>query len=952
MSFISTADLQAEFNNLDLCDQAWDEVLDICEERKIKHICVLGDLKQAMNPVDIRVIKWWFYAIKRAKKRGIVVLVILGNHDRVGQHSEADNWLAILRRAGAITYDRPAIYNTGEERLFILPYCGTGEAKRSARDFITKNSPDRERDILLFHHDVLGAKYNRQGSESDAKLGVSDLFSTRYRYCISGHIHFPQRIESREKIRGILQRTFVYYVGSPFSHDWGEVNQRKRYLVVHGRGITSVRSKIPGWYDPSVSGFESCTPHSWKGSRIRIRVSCDSSTDYGRALERARKDAERKYKGAIVYVQPIFKDRTSPEVGIKSSDSDERKIEEFVRQYGKDRRDGLRHEAVVKYLCKRLSKFSSGLRRDSAFEFTKAKGKNFGSYEKVKINFDETGIVVVQGINYDRSTNCSNGSGKTTIFQLLPVALFGRNFKDQKSDAWANRWRKGSATAVVVGKTVNGNTIRIKRGRRPPLLTLKVNGIDKSSGMKSNEKTGTQALIEQATGFTWSTLANAVYIDRSVANAFLSGTKKQRTEVLSRFQNLERFDKALKLVRDDIKDNESSLQRVRERMERIRGSIEEGRNSLSEMREIQHTQIDGAYKSYKKAKRELKVWVSTYGKQLKKHLANAETLEKIYNQRMKFESDAEQYKSKLQSEYDRLKDESEDWIKFRTNKECPTCHQEVEKNWIKEHSNKLAEELLKLDKKLMIAEKAVTKCKVRTQEADGAFSELQVKISKLEKDRNIKKAFIQTAKEQYQELASSKHGSSTIIGKAKDKLKEFKHKLEKLIHDKRKLKSKRAIYNFAAEAFSRDGIPAFLNRQLCPVLNHAAAYYSELFCDSDIGIRFEIEDGEFNPIIINARGGESIDDQSTGERALAGLIASFALREVAPKTNILILDEPGEGLDVPPARQFAQALQKLKSKFCTIYIATHNQAMLSELSGERTLVVKKKNKISKIVSGD
>jgi DNA repair exonuclease SbcCD ATPase subunit len=148
------------------------------------------------------------------------------------------------------------------------------------------------------------------------------------------------------------------------------------------------------------------------------------------------------------------------------------------------------------------------------------------------------------------------------------------------------------------------------------------------------------------------------------------------------------------------------------------------------------------------------------------------------------------------------------------------------------------------------------------------------------------------------------------------------------------------------EAFSRDGIPAFLNRQLCPILNKAASHYSELFSDNEIQIQFKVEKGEFIPQIINPKGGESIEDQSTGERALAGLIASFALREVAPRCNLLVLDEPGEGLDSQTAKQFARALQHLVKRFKSIWVVTHNQNILSELSGERTLTVVKQNGIS------
>ena len=133
MSILFTADIQAEWGNLDLCQQMWDEVVEICKKEKIKYIAILGDLKQAHNPVDIRVIKWWQKAIRTAKKLNIVVIIMLGNHDRVGAYSNADNWLSILKRAGAVTFDKPATFTADDITLYLLPFDNETNTRLGAR---------------------------------------------------------------------------------------------------------------------------------------------------------------------------------------------------------------------------------------------------------------------------------------------------------------------------------------------------------------------------------------------------------------------------------------------------------------------------------------------------------------------------------------------------------------------------------------------------------------------------------------------------------------------------------------------------------------------------------------------------------------------------------------------------------------------------------------------------
>lgn len=80
-----------------------------------------------------------------------------------------------------------------------------------------------------------------------------------------------------------------------------------------------------------------------------------------------------------------------------------------------------------------------------------------------------------------------------------------------------------------------------------------------------------------------------------------------------------------------------------------------------------------------------------------------------------------------------------------------------------------------------------------------------------------------------------------------------------------------------------------------------------------------------------------------GESAMAGLISAFALREAAPKTNLLILDEPASNLDPESAKQFAKGLLRLKDRYETVIVTTHSPIIEGLLAGETTWTVSKKN---------
>src|ERR1700722_47271 len=866
MSFIVTGDLQAEWSNLDLCEKAWAEVLHICTKRKLKTIVFCGDGKEAYDPVSIRVIKFWQWAIRRAKRMDIRVIYLLGNHDRIATYSEAGDWLSIIRRAGAITFSSPGIVNDGDRRLFMLPYAKVKVVKQWALKLL-KHDPDKSKDVLFFHQNLLEARYSQHGQQSDSSLSVSDLFSDRYFACIGGDIHLPQKVEN------------TYYVGSPFCFDWGEVNQRKRYLVVGGSKIQSVHSRIPRWFDPSVNGFESSQPRTWNGARIRIVVQCDAHTDYERAIEKARRHAQKSYPGAELFVVPKFADERREDTGISTSETDEHKIKQYLRS---SKCSSALQKLALEYMLEKLSHFGHGLRTGSRFKFLWAKAKNYLSFEKVKFDFRQRGIVVIRGVNQDRD-NKSNGSGKTSLTNLIPVAWFGRTFKGQAHNRWSNRFHpKEQAYVEICGRDVKNRKIQVMRGRRPTELKLLVNGHNESAGMKSTDSTGTQAHVEQVTGFTWDTLANAVYIDRSICDAFLSGTKAQRTEVLSRFQNLERFTKALKLVKKEAKENDDRYHIVKEQLSSVRGSIEERKQSLHELEKVHKTQVGMLRQGYDQHKRNYKRWKKVQKPLLAIARLNAKDLDKKYDQLWN-------ELQKMERDYAILDDATntaQAWVKkwrhLKSKSYCPTCYQDLTRKTMHYHTEKAKHGFHRAEQKAKSKSKELVKLRRELDRVNDKREDTATRVSRFCEDERHLRDDVHNAHKQFRELTNHQH-SVQLIEKTKDKLVSLHYLKNKLKQRKEKFRGREKLYEYAMQAFSRDGIPAFLNRALCPVLNRASDYYSELFSNKEIQVRFKVEDGEFVPQIINAKGGEGIKDQSEGERALAGLISSFALREAAPE---------------------------------------------------------------------
>jgi DNA repair exonuclease SbcCD ATPase subunit/DNA repair exonuclease SbcCD nuclease subunit len=928
MKVLFTSDTQADFDNLELCRKSVEEILQLKDQHGFQVVVHCGDLKHVYNPVDIRVITFWQQAIEKLRAAGLIVVVLLGNHDRVGMHVDKQNWLPVLRRAGATCFDDPDILELGKGAyLAALPFRRDSVLlRREATDLAKRAVAGKT--VLIFHSDLQSTRYNVL-SRSTAEMVAGDLRPERYVYCIGGHVHFQQRLLGN-----------VYYVGSPYATDWGEANQVKGYLLFDydAARLSRIRSRIPGWYDPVWPGFEEAKPKSWQGARVRIKVPCSEVQNVRQRLEEAGKTARKKYEGAFLTIVPEFVGTNREGLGrIKTSFPDEKKIQLYLQETLPAELKG--YEGTVKrYLLSHLSKVGGLQREQGELKFRSWKAKNFLSYRDLDFRI-ENGLYVVAGQNKDWK-NKSNGSGKTNFLQPIAVAHSGQTFKGQKHDGWMREGtNKGDESWVKLWfHDAQDRACQIWRGRNPKTLRLTVNKEIVDSG---NRPEATQKVIEQVTGYTWDTLSNAIYVDQAASHLLLTGTDAQRKGFLAKLQNLERFERA----HQSIKEEKLALEaRYNELEYRLQSFVTEEKNLLRTITDTKavlgvqsdmSAEVELASSSYLAKKEQYEEWQKEASK-------NRQKLEDIQQALVQKILDLESKRQVASFENKRLAQSIEKWERLEG--ECPTCGQDIADGHTKE---------------LTIA------AKVKIEKNKKVISQLVVFIDELKRKRSDveNRSFkwfrnsdlanqVDDSRDEWQKLKQKKLANDqkiALLNKLKKRRQACVDKIQMVQAAMAKFGKRLLAVKYAMLVFQRDGLPSHLNAQLCPELNQAAQEYSELFAQGEIQVRFEVDaEGSMDVFVINVHGGEGIENQSKGEKRLASLITSFAVRSVAPKTNLLIVDEPGEGLDAISARSFAKGLSELQKRFCSILLTTHNEHILSALSGEKQVFILKEGKVSQV----
>lgn len=916
---LCTSDWQTSLGNLERCRAMLKQLLEIIDEKSPDWVLHLGDVKDAFNPVDQRVTNFLVEATQEICKRTRMA-ILLGNHDRISTSEDADDCMPALAAAGAWTITSPETAQLAKHvHVFGVPFSRDPDKVAAA----IASHPKVPCGILLFHADIAECEYgfNRPGKG----MPLSKLMAEKYAICLGGHVHYHQQIGG--------PKSNAWYVGSPFCMDWGEANQQKGFMMVDILGNHAmpmfIPSHLPGWYDPDLPGFPK-KRDDWDGTTIRLKVRCgvkDPRADIAAATEKA----SSKYPGAKLHIVPEFGiDVDAPEK-VRLEGADAQLVRSYITSIGETAKaGGIGVEEAIAYTLAKLPGGGTGLQ---GLKFLEVRAENVLCFDKVTLDLATPGLTLVTGHNDDWQGR-SNGAGKSATMSLPLLGLFGRTPKGQSHDEWKRRGGKGLSQITLNMTLGDGRSCTIQRSR-PAGLEVKVAGEIVTMG----DVRATQAMIETLTGLTWDVIVNSLYIGQKEVGIILTGTMKERKELFSRFLGLERFLVAQEAMRKDFNACKRAITEVEAETMATEARIAEAEDwlkSIPPAKPVAKRVLEDARGHYGAAR---KAWETTKEeeRELAKELIVARSKE---SETMR---DCTRAASLLEHAEEAL-------TKFQNAKQgsvqkCPLCGQAVAAKFAGTHLAELQQQIatyqaafekaneihLPARRKSLAAQKALDTCRSSIDDLRG----------RMEAKRGIYEMLQAAAKAE-----EIREGEIRKVGARIAHLKVVRGYHQKYFGY---LNGYQSLVSFCTNmVVGRDGLPQYLCATAVPSLNHAASRFSNAFSEGEIQVLFTLEGGEIDIDVVNAHGGKSMTDQSTGETRIASLITLFAFRDVLVPHDILILDEPGEGMDAVNAKAFATGLAEVVDRFGSVFLTTHNPNILAAIDPVRHLEVRKRNGISTV----
>lgn len=296
-----------------------------------------------------------------------------------------------------------------------------------------------------------------------------------------------------------------------------------------------------------------------------------------------------------------------------------------------------------------------------SLKFRYLAAKNFLCFgpDGIELNLcDYDNIVLIRGYNLDRQRNegddiddnekkvCSNGSGKSSIPEVLTYALFGRTIKTPKKithrNVINNQSKKNLHTEVRWGN------YRVVRTRKPDGLHIweSEGGDWKEVGNEEWEKQHeisvggiptTQKIIEEKLGLNYETFVNLLVFTDNNAGAFLELDGPSKREIVENLLSLDKFREYFDIVKKEKNSIKNTIKLQLEGYQYLATALQEAKNRVIQLKEKENRWAEDKKKELKQIqdlielkKQELKN--SDLGAALADYYASQEKSEELQKQ--------------------------------------------------------------------------------------------------------------------------------------------------------------------------------------------------------------------------------------------------------------------------------------------------------------------------------
>ena len=510
--------------------------------------------------------------------------------------------------------------------------------------------------------------------------------------------------------------------------------------------------------------------------------------------------------------------------------------------------------------------------------FKKIRWKNFLSTgnHPTEIDFEKNNTNLIIG---------TNGAGKSTILDALTFVLFNKPFRKINKPQLVNTTNERECL-VELEFTVNGRDYLVRRGIKPNVFDIEVNGtsLHKQADDRANQRVLEQSILK----LNYKSFTQIVILGSSTFVPFMQLTTANRREVIEDLLDIRIFSAMSNLIKDKIREKKEQIKSLDLKKQTVRDKMKMQQNFIEELENRGNANIDSNNAKINKLDDEVAHYMeqnSILQKGIERQTKDQENFIGAGDKLVKLNT----LRGKISQKVSTITKEHKF---FTENTVCPTCQQDIEEEFRLNRISDAQNTAKELKKGFDELESTIEFEQTRERQ----FNTLSKEITKLTHGISQNNTRISLNQRQIRDL---EHEIQTITSNLQnrntehEKLEEFRENLQKTIEYLSDRKQEVVHYDFAYSLLRDDGVKTKIIKKYLPFINQQVNRYLQMM---DFYINFKLDE-EFSETVESPIHEDfSYSSFSEGEKMRIDLALLFTWREVARvknsvNTNLLIMDE-------------------------------------------------------------
>ena len=535
----------------------------------------------------------------------------------------------------------------------------------------------------------------------------------------------------------------------------------------------------------------------------------------------------------------------------------------------------------------------------------------------------------------------ANGAGKSTMLDALCFALFNKPFRKINKSQLVNSINE-KGTKVELRFSIGRDEYRVFRAIKPNVFEVYKNNklVDQDAAAKDTQKYLEQSVLK----LNFKSFTQVVILGSSTFVPFMQLAAHHRREVVEDLLDINIFSSMNQLLKDRIRNAQSQSTDCKHMLTLAEGKVNAQKKLLTQLQEVNQNRQEEKQKKYDE-NLILMQDVSTQKSNVENAIKNVESSMGDYESAAKTLSTLRQGQADKKSE---LKLIAKELKFFKDHDECPTCSQQIEKEFktavIGANTSKgkvVAEEIVQFNTDIEQASAIVS-----------AISEQSMKLKELTTDlTTIDRDYVRLEFEnlRIQDEIAKLQSSTPNIDHEEEQLFAMVKDYEETKTDCAEVSRTLDEYDVVSRLLRDSGIKSQIIKKYIPIFNQLINKYLQ---SMDFFVNFTLDE-EFTEVIKSRFRDEfSYSSFSEGEKQKIDLALLFTWREVARMknsvaTNLLILDEVFDSsLDASGTGELLQILRSLGND-TNVFVISHKGDILVD-KFLRTISFEKVNDFSKM----